>query len=77
MLFNPDVPQHIKELEKWYVIETDYVYCEPIKFMILCLCYRYMSFIVKQNLKDSQCIVFAHHKPNAPDVPRQPLACEW
>ena len=34
---------------------------------------RYTQFVQGQNLKDSQCIVFAHHRPSAADLTRTQL----
>ena len=34
---------------------------------------RYSQFVQGQNLKDSQCIVFAHHRPSAADLTRTQL----
>ena len=35
------------------------------------LCFlRYTQFVQGQNLKDSQCIVFAHRRPSAADLTR-------
>ena len=34
---------------------------------------RYGQFVQGQNLKDSQCIVFAHHRPSAADLTRTQL----
>jgi len=53
LVYNPDKPQHERELERWY-----------------------SYFAIQQNLKESQCLIFAHHKPNAPQVPLQPLASQ-
>ncbi|GFS02560.1 intraflagellar transport protein 22 homolog [Elysia marginata] len=40
-VYNPDVPNHDKELDTWY------------------------NFIIgNQHLKDNQCYVYAHHRPN-------------
>ncbi|XP_033747818.1 intraflagellar transport protein 22 homolog [Pecten maximus] len=50
-VFNPDMPNHDKDMEGWY----DY-------------------FVAQQNLKDSQCIAFAHHKPGANERERSQLS---
>ena len=34
---------------------------------------RYTQFVQSQGLKDSQCIVFAHHQPSAPDLAKSYL----
>ncbi|XP_028513044.1 intraflagellar transport protein 22 homolog isoform X3 [Exaiptasia diaphana] len=44
MVYNPDQPNHDKELETWYT-----------------------QFVQEQWLRDSQCLIFAHHKPMAPE----------
>ena len=30
-----------------------------------------------QKLEDSQCLLFAHHRPNTPSCERIPPTCEW
>ncbi|XP_059163189.1 intraflagellar transport protein 22 homolog [Physella acuta] len=48
-VFNPDHPNHDKELDIWY------------------------NFIIgNQHLKESQCYVFAHHKPNTAGESSEP-----
>lgn len=39
-MYNPDQPNHDKDLENWY-----------------------NYFVENQNIKESACIIFAHHKP--------------
>ena len=34
------------------------------------------NFVTRQGLKESQCLIFAHHKPNTPQVPLDPPSCK-
>lgn len=37
---------------------------------------RYTYFVKQQRLKDSQCLLLAHHQPNSPSVSRTELNCK-
>lgn len=41
------------------------------------LLYRYTYFVAKQKLEDSQCLLFAHHRPNTPAEPQEPPSCQF
>ena len=48
----------------------------PYHTLLFCFCFlsqRYTQFVHTQGLKDSQCIVFAHHRPSAADTTRTQL----
>jgi len=36
----------------------------------------YSNFVTRQGLKENQCLIFAHHKPNTPQVPLNPPSCK-
>ena len=58
----------------WQILEilADLVSQDNFFFMFLIL-FRYTQFVQSQALKDSQCIVFAHHQPSASDLTKSQL----
>ena len=45
--------------------------------ILICSNIRYMSFVSRQKLQDSQCLLFAHHKPDTPEMEELPPPCEY
>ena len=54
------------------IVNATYQY-HTISYCFFFLSQRYTQFVHTQGLKDSQCIVFAHHRPSAADTTRTQL----